>query len=111
MRNGARKSAAEYFAAILKDNKAATIIGELTGGAGCGSTNGGIPAELRHSHAVVKMMDCVRLREDDSDEVNGVTPRPSCALAERYTPHTKAVKLSPAVNPALAAESSKPLGH
>jgi C-terminal processing protease CtpA/Prc len=43
MRNGARKSAAEYFAAILKDNKAATIIGELTGGAGCGSTNGGIP--------------------------------------------------------------------
>jgi hypothetical protein len=73
-------SAAEYFAAILQDNKAATIVGELTGGAGCGYTNGGIPAELRHSHAVVKMPDCVRLRKDGSDEVNGVTPRHSCAL-------------------------------
>src|SRR5437879_498820 len=65
-------SAAEYFAAILQDNKAATIVGELTGGAGCGYTNGGIPAELRQSHAVVKMPDCVRLGKDGSDEVNGV---------------------------------------
>jgi hypothetical protein len=104
-------SAAEYFAAILHDNKAATIVGELTGGAGCGYTNGGIPAELRHSHAVVKMPDCVRLRKDGSDEVNGVTPDILVPWAERDTPYTKAVKRSHALNAALAAESSKPLSH
>jgi hypothetical protein len=104
-------SAAEYFAAILQDNKAATIVGELTGGAGCGYTNGGIPAELRHSHAVVKMPDCVRLRKDGSDEVNGVIPDILVPWAERDTPYTKAVKLSHALNAALAAESSKPSSH
>jgi hypothetical protein len=58
------------------------------------------------------MPDCVRLRKDGSDEVNGVTPDilvPS--WAERDTPYTKAVKLSHALNAALAAESSKPLKH
>ena len=91
-------SAAEYFAAILQDNKAATIVGELTGGAGCGYTNGGIPAALRHSHAVVKMPDCVRLRKDGSDEVNGVIPDILVPWAQRDTAYTKAVKLSHALN-------------
>jgi hypothetical protein len=67
-------SAAEYFAALLQDNHAATIIGEITGGAGCGYTDGGIPAKLRNSGATLKMPDCVRLRTDGSDEVNGITP-------------------------------------
>ncbi len=67
-------SAAEYFAAILQDNRAATILGEVTGGAGCGYTNGGIPSMLKNSHAVVKMPDCVRLRKDGSNEVSGIVP-------------------------------------
>ncbi len=111
MRNGARKPAAEYFAAILQDNKAATIVGELTGGGGCGYTNGRIPAELRHSHAIVKMPDCVRLGKDGWDEVNGVTQDILVPWAERDTPYTKAVKLSHALHAALAAASSNPLSH
>ena len=67
-------SAAEYFAALLQDNRAATIIGEVTGGAGCGYTNGGIPAKLKNSGAELKMPDCVRLRADGSNEVNGIVP-------------------------------------
>lgn len=67
-------SAAEYFAAVLQDNHAATIIGEITGGAGCGYTDGGIPAKLKNSGAPLKMPDCVRFRADGSNEVNGVTP-------------------------------------
>jgi len=67
-------SAAEYFAAVLQDNGAATIIGDVTGGAGCGYTNGGIPATLKNSRAVVKMPDCVRLRKDGSNENGGVVP-------------------------------------
>jgi hypothetical protein len=67
-------SAAEYFAALLKDNGAALLIGEVTYGAGCGYTNGGIPTTLRFSGARVLMPDCVRYRADGSNEVDGITP-------------------------------------
>ncbi len=67
-------SAAEYFAAMLQDNHAATIIGEVTGGAGCGYTDGGIPAKLKNSAAQLKMPDCVRFRADGSNEVKGINP-------------------------------------
>jgi hypothetical protein len=67
-------SAAEYFGALLQDNHAATIVGEVTGGAGCGYTNGGIPTTLKNSRAQVEMPDCVRYRADGSNEVNGITP-------------------------------------
>jgi len=86
-------SAAEYFAALLQDNKAATIVGELTGGAGCGYNNGGIPTELKNSKAEIKMPHCVRLRADGSDEVNGVTPDVPVPWAHRDSPFQRAQKL------------------
>lgn len=67
-------SSAEYFAAMLRDNNAAIIIGEPTGGAGCGYTNGGIRTFLKNSGARVKIPDCVRLRADGTNEVAGITP-------------------------------------
>jgi hypothetical protein len=67
-------SAAEYFAALLQDNHAAAIIGEVTGGAGCGYTNGGIPVTLKNSGAKFKMPDCIRFRADGSNENQGITP-------------------------------------
>ena len=67
-------SAAEEFAALLQDNRAAVIIGSRTGGAGCGHTNGGTPTILTHSGATLEMPDCVRFRADGSNEVNGVIP-------------------------------------
>jgi len=67
-------SSAEYFAAMLRDNDAAILMGEPTGGAGCGYTNGGIPTVLKNSKAKVKVPDCVRLRADGSNEVAGITP-------------------------------------
>ncbi len=67
-------SSAEYFAAMLQDNHGAIILGESTGGAGCGYTNGGIPAKLKNSGATVKMPDCIRFRADGSNEVNGIRP-------------------------------------
>lgn len=76
-------SSAEYFTAMLKDNDAATIIGQPTGGAGCGYTNGGIPAVLKHSGANVKIPDCVRLRADGTNEVEGITP--DLIVPWRYT--------------------------
>lgn len=86
-------SAAEYFAALLQDNHAATVIGELTGGAGCGYTNGGIPTQLRNSKAEVQIPDCVRLRADGSDEVDGVTPDVLIPWAKRDSAYQRARKL------------------
>jgi hypothetical protein len=67
-------SSAEYFAAMLRDNNAAIILGSPTGGAGCGYTNGGIPSNLKNSRGTVKIPDCVRLRADGTNEVAGITP-------------------------------------
>lgn len=67
-------SAAEEFAAVLQDNHAATIIGEPTGGAGCGHTDGGTPTTLKNSRAVLEVPDCVRIRADGSNEVRGIRP-------------------------------------
>jgi hypothetical protein len=67
-------SASEYFAAMLRDNGAARIIGERTYGAGCGYTNGGIPVTLPHSGLRLRMPDCLRLRTDGTNEVAGIIP-------------------------------------
>jgi C-terminal processing protease CtpA/Prc len=86
-------SSAERFAALLQDNGAATIVGELTGGAGCGYTGRGIPTTLAHSGAQVKMPDCVGFRRDGSNANDGVTPDVLVPWAARDTPYTKANKL------------------
>jgi hypothetical protein len=90
-------SAAEFFASLLQDNKAARIVGELTGGAGCGYTNGGIPFTLPHSGGRVRMPDCVRLRADGSNEVEGVTPDIPVPWAPRDTRYQQAAKLARAL--------------
>jgi hypothetical protein len=86
-------SAAEYFVALLQDNQAAIILGEITGGAGCGYTNGGIPTKLRNSGAEVNMPDCVRFRADGSNEVNGITPDVLVPWADRDSSYQRARKL------------------
>jgi Peptidase family S41 len=67
-------SAAEFFAAVLRDNGAATLIGERTAGAGCGYIDGGSPITLSHSGMIVRMPNCARFRADGTNEVDGVTP-------------------------------------
>jgi hypothetical protein len=67
-------SAAEEFAAVLQDNKAAIVFGARTGGAGCGHTNGGTPTTLKNSGVVLELPDCVRFRADGSNEVRGIIP-------------------------------------
>lgn len=67
-------SASEQFTALMQDNKAATIVGQHTRGAGCGHTNGGIPTTLKNSGARVALPDCARFRADGSNEVVGIAP-------------------------------------
>jgi hypothetical protein len=72
--DGGTASAAEYFAAMLQDNQAATLVGLPTRGSGCGHTNGGIEATLHNSGASVSLPDCARLRADGTNEVVGIVP-------------------------------------
>jgi hypothetical protein len=67
-------SAAEEFAAVLQDNKAAVVIGAPTRGAGCGHTDGGTPTQLSHSGGILELPDCARIRADGSNEVAGIDP-------------------------------------
>jgi hypothetical protein len=86
-------SASEYFAAMLADNRAATIIGEPTLGAGCGYTNGGIPTVLKNSNGRVRMPDCVRFRLDGSNEVGGITPDKLIAWRSNDTRYQRAKRV------------------
>lgn len=86
-------SSAEYFAFMLQDNNAATILGEVTGGAGCGFTNGGIPTQLKNSHAMVKMPDCIHFRKDGSNANAGVTPDLLVPWSAHDSPYLRARKL------------------
>ena len=75
-------SATEAFVAMLRDNGAATVIGERTYGAGCGYTDGGLPIELPHSGLVVWMPDCARYRIDGMNEIEGIEPDVPLAWSE-----------------------------
>lgn len=67
-------SSAEMFAASMRDNGVARIVGQRTGGAGCGNMGDDPLIELPHSGLAFHLPDCVRLRADGSDEVAGVEP-------------------------------------
>ena len=94
-------SAAEEFAAVLQDNKAAVIIGARSGGAGCGHTNGGTPTTLKNSGAVLELPDCVRFRADGSNEVRGIVPDVPVAMragdSARFNAQLIAEKLPSAI--------------
>ena len=72
--NGNTASASEQFVALLQDNRAATLIGERTLGAGAGYTNGGQPLKLEQLDIVVRLPDLARLRHDGRNECEGVAP-------------------------------------
>jgi hypothetical protein len=101
-------SAAEEFAAVLQDNKAAVIVGARTGGAGCGFTNGGTPTTLKNSGAVLKLPDCVRLRADGSNEVRGIIPDEVVALRAEDGAHFRARLIAEKLPAAIAQAKALP---
>ena len=76
-------SASELFAAMLQDQGAAAIIGSPSFGAGCGHMNETEPLTLKNSGATVKMPDCLRLRADGTNELDGIQPDLLIGLRQR----------------------------
>lgn len=70
--DGRTFSAAEMFAATMKDNGIAKTLGARTGGDGCGFMAKGDPLVLSHSQLRFRVPNCLRLRSDGTDEVAGI---------------------------------------
>jgi C-terminal processing protease CtpA/Prc len=99
--DGETWSAAEEFAAVLQDNHAATIIGEPTGGAGCGHTDGSEPVILTNSGGSLSLPDCARLRADGSNEVRGIIPDIALPWGRHDGPQRRAATLFEALPSAV----------
>jgi hypothetical protein len=67
-------SATEDFIAWLHQNKAATLIGEKTLGAGCGYVNDGGRVRLARAGIEVRMPNCARFLADGTNEIEGQQP-------------------------------------
>ncbi|HEX8225029.1 MAG TPA: S41 family peptidase [Allosphingosinicella sp.] len=65
-------SASEDFVAWMKDNRAATIVGARTFGAGCGYVDGGTRTRLRAFPRDVRMPNCARFLSDGTNEIEGI---------------------------------------
>jgi hypothetical protein len=92
-------SDAEQFAATLRDNGAARIVGERTMGVGCGYTNGGLELTLPHAAVVVRVPDCVRYRADGTSEAEGIQPDVPVPWSDGDDGPTRARKVMAALGP------------
>jgi hypothetical protein len=99
--DGDTGSAAEQFAAVLQDNRAAVLMGAPTVGAGCGHTDGGTPTALKNSGAVLQLPDCVRFRADGSNEVMGVEPDVLVGLRSEDGPHRRGLRVAGKIGEAV----------
>lgn len=81
------------FAAVLRDNRRAIVMGVPTSGAACGTFTGmGTHFTLPGSGALVRVPDCVRLRADGSNERRGVVPDRIVPWAPSDSAHQRARK-------------------
>jgi hypothetical protein len=100
-------SAAELFASELQNNRAAKLIGDKTGGDGCGFMNDVAPIELPHSHLRFQMPNCVRIRADGTDEVAGVAPDIAVVAREGENSRKQAARVLRALTNDLKSSSAR----
>lgn len=86
-------SAAEMFAARMRDSGIAKTVGVRTLGLGCGSMLESMPLTLPHSHLSFRVPNCVRLRADGSDEVAGIAPDFPVLPAANESPRARAARV------------------
>lgn len=90
-------SAAEMFAALMKDNGIAKTVGVRTLGLGCGSMLESKPLTLTHSRLSIRVPNCVRMRADGTDEVAGISPDFPVLPAVNESPRARAARVLTAI--------------
>jgi peptidase S41-like protein len=86
-------SAAEMFAARMRDSGIAKTVGVRTLGLGCGSMVENAPLTLPHSRLSVRIPNCVRLRADGTDEVAGIAPDLAVLPTANESPRARAARV------------------
>lgn len=95
-------SAAEMFAARMRDSGIAKTVGVRTLGLGCGSMVESVPLTLPHSRLSFRIPNCVRLRADGSDEVAGIAPDFPVLPAANESPRARAARVLTVLHQDLA---------
>jgi hypothetical protein len=85
-------SAAEMFAALMRDRGIAKTVGVRTLGLGCGSMVESAPFTLPHSRLSFRIPNCVRLRADGTDEVAGIVPDLPVLPVANESPRARAAR-------------------
>lgn len=101
--NNATYSAAEMFAAVLQNNRAAKTVGSRTGGDGCGFVVDTDPVTLPALGMQIRMPNCVRLRASGGDEVAGVGPDLPVPSRQGQSPRARAAEVAAAIVADLGA--------
>jgi len=100
-------SAAEMFAALMKDNGIAKTVGARTLGLGCGSMLESQPLTLPHSRLSIRIPNCVRLRADGTDEVAGIAPDFPVLPAANESPRARAARALTAIGADLPRAAAR----
>jgi hypothetical protein len=101
--NDGTGSSAEAFASLIRDRGVAKIVGVKTLGAGCGFMNDVDPIVLPNSKLTFGVPNCVRLRDDGTDDVAGVTPDLPVPMTPGESGRARAWKIVDAVLGSLSA--------
>ncbi|MFC0510605.1 S41 family peptidase [Asaia spathodeae] len=101
-------SSAEMFAAVMQDNRIAKLVGNRTGGDGCGFMTKSDPIILRHSRLRFRVPNCMRLRAEGTNEEAGIVPDISVPPTEGESERARAERALLAIINDLAGASRKP---
>ncbi|RUT25731.1 hypothetical protein C0V97_10050 [Asaia sp. W19] len=101
-------SSAEMFAAVMQDNRIAKLVGNRTGGDGCGFMTKSDPIILRHSRLRFRVPNCMRLRAKGTNEEAGIVPDISVLPTEGESERARAERALLAITNDLAGASRKP---
>ena len=99
-------SAAEMFAARMRDSGIAKTVGARTLGLGCGSMLETKPLTLPHSQLSIRIPNCVRLRADGTDEVAGIAPDFPVLPAANESPRARAARMLTVIDEDLRRAAS-----
>lgn len=100
-------SAAEMFAALMKDNGIAKTVGVRTLGLGRGSMLEAKPLTLPHSQLSIRIPNCVRLRADGTDEVAGIAADFPVLPAANESPRARAARVLTVIDEDLRRATSR----